>query len=390
MATSMAVDKPAHPKLDVDAYLSEALTATPPELHPFFESFKDLHSRKLWHQITIKLFEFFDHPESKPYRVDVYVKFVRDFEGRLNQLKLVEMGVKVAKEIDNPKHLLTFFTELLARIPTEKAPDAHVLLLATLSRAKLVYGDEDGAKKDMEEAWKVLDDLSDVENRVRAAYYSVAADYYKSKSEFAPYYRNSLLYLACIELSELEPEEKLSRAHDLGISAFLGDTIYNFGELLMHPILEALNGTQHEWLKKLLFTFNEGNIGKFEALAPLFPREPLLQEHYPFLRQKICLMALIESVFKRNAYDRTMTFQTIAEETRLPLDEVEHLVMKALSLKLIKGSLDQVDGKAHITWVQPRVLSLEQIGQLSQRLEAWGKKLHTVEERIAPEVLVSP
>lgn len=41
-------------------------------------------------------------------------------------------------------------------------------------------------------------------------------------------------------------------------------------------------------------------------------------------------MALIESVFKRDAYDRTMSFQTIAEETRLPLDEVEHLLMKAL------------------------------------------------------------
>ena len=59
------------------------------------------------------------------------------------------------------------------------------------------------------------------------------------------------------------------------------------------------------------------------------------------------------------------------------------------SLKLIKGSLDQVDQKAQITWVQPRVLSREQIGQLAQRLAAWGSKLHTVEERIAPEVLVS-
>jgi 26S proteasome regulatory subunit N9 len=52
--------------------------------------------------------------------------------------------------------------------------------------------------------------------------------------------------------------------------------------------------------------------------------------NYPFLRQKICLMALIESVFARGTYDRTMSFQTISEETRLPLDEVEHLIMKAL------------------------------------------------------------
>lgn len=41
----------------------------------------------------------------------------------------------------------------------------------------------------------------------------------------------------------------------------------------MHPILDALDSTPHEWIKKLLFTFNEGNIGKFEALAPLFPKE---------------------------------------------------------------------------------------------------------------------
>lgn len=41
-------------------------------------------------------------------------------------------------------------------------------------------------------------------------------------------------------------------------------------------------------------------------------------------------MALIESVFRRSANDRTMTFQTIAEETRLAIDEVEHLIMKAL------------------------------------------------------------
>ncbi|KAH9943663.1 hypothetical protein B0H21DRAFT_748440 [Amylocystis lapponica] len=390
MATTMAVDKPRAPKIDVEEYLTSALAATSQEIHPFFESFRSLHSRKLWHQLTLKLFEFFDHPLTRPYRVDVFDKFVRDFEVRLNQLRLVEMGVKVSKEIDNPTVHLTFLTDLLSRVNIEKSPEAHVLLLATLAHAKLLYGDLEGTKTDIDGAWKILDELTGVDNLVNAAYYSVAADYYKAKAEYAPYYRNSLLYLACIDpAKDLNAEERLVRAHDLGISAFLGETIYNFGELLMHPILDALEGTPHDWIKKLLFTFNEGNIGKFEALAPLFPKEPILQENYPFLRQKICLMALIESVFKRGAYDRTMSFQTIAEETRLPLDEVEHLVMKALSLKLIRGSLDQVDQKAHVTWVQPRVLSTEQIGQLSQRLAAWGEKLNKVEQRIAPEVLVN-
>ena len=41
----------------------------------------------------------------------------------------------------------------------------------------------------------------------------------------------------------------------------------------MHPILDVLDDSPHAWLKRLLFTFNEGNIGKFEALAPYLERE---------------------------------------------------------------------------------------------------------------------
>ncbi|KAF9221772.1 hypothetical protein BS17DRAFT_710469 [Gyrodon lividus] len=388
MSSSVSVDSTASPpKLVLDEFIAKALSSTPAELHPFFEAFNNLYTRKLWHQLTLKLFEFFDHPRSKPFRVVVFQQFVRDFEPKMNQQRLVELGTKVSKEIDNPQTQLTFLTSLLSRIDADKSKEAYVLLLANIAQVKLVYGDLEGTKKDMDTAWKTLDQLEGVDNAVNASYYRVAADYYKAKAEYAPYYKHSLLYLACVDVAtDLTPEERLLRAHDLGISAFLGDTIYNFGELLMHPILDALDNTQYDWIKKLLFTFNEGNIGKFEALAPLFPQEPILEQNYPFLRQKICLMALIESVFKRSANDRTMTFQTIAEETRLPIDEVEHLIMKALSLKLIRGTLDQVDQKAHITWVQPRVLSRGQIGELSTRLGAWIEKLSSVEGRVAPEV----
>jgi 26S proteasome regulatory subunit N9 len=54
-----------------------------------------------------------------------------------------------------------------------------VLLLATIAHAKLLYGDVEGTKTDMDEAWKILDSLEGVENAVNAAYYGVAADYYK-------------------------------------------------------------------------------------------------------------------------------------------------------------------------------------------------------------------
>lgn len=46
------------------------------------------------------------------------------------------------------------------------------------------------------------------------------------------YYKASLLYLACINLEEQTKEDLVSRAHDLSIAALLGETIYNFGELV--------------------------------------------------------------------------------------------------------------------------------------------------------------
>ncbi len=53
-------------------------------------------------------------------------------------------------------------------------------------------------------------------------------------------------------------------------------------------------------------------------------------------------MALIEAVFKRPRSQRVMAFQTIGEETRLPLHEVEILVMKALRCG---GALGQKAGR---------------------------------------------
>jgi 26S proteasome regulatory subunit N9 len=42
--------------------------------------------------------------------------------------------------------------------------------------------------------------------------------------------------------------------------------------------------------------------------------------------------------------------------------------MKALCLGLLKGSIDQVEQKVHMTWVQPRVLDKEQVPRVSHTL----------------------
>lgn len=201
----------------------------------------------------------------------------------------------------------------------------------------------------MDAAWAILDPMDGVDTRVSASYYFLASSYAKATAAYASYYRNSFLYLACLSdiQKDMTTEERVLRAHDLGLAAFLGE-IYNFGELLIHPILDALKGTEYEWIKDMLVVFNEGDIGRFEALAPLMSQEPILQENYPFLRQKICLMALIDAVFRRTGpgapdsnrnNSRTISFEVIAQETHLPLEEVEHLLMKGMRQVFVLCSL---------------------------------------------------
>ena len=70
----------------------------------------------------------------------------------------------------------------------------------------------------------------------------------------------------------------------------------------------------------------------------------MLAGNLAFLRQKLCLMTLMEIVFKKSKEERgRLPFSIIARDTRVGLDEVEHLVMKAFSLGLLKGKIDEVD-----------------------------------------------
>lgn len=168
-------------------------------------------------------------------------------------------------------------------------------------------------------------------------------------------------------------DEQQHRAYDLSIAALVSETIYNFGELLLHPILDTLKTTKHAWLRDMLFSFNAGDLGAYDILTANVQKNALLKEHESFLHQKICLSALTEAVFRRPPHDRSMTFGTIQQETKVQANQIEHLMMKALSLGLIRGTIDQVAQVANINWVQPKVLDMKQIEGMRGRLTQWDQ-----------------
>jgi 26S proteasome regulatory subunit N9 len=152
-------------------------------------------------------------------------------------------------------------------------------------------------------------------------------------------------------------------------------------EQLATPILGALEGTDKQWLSDLLHAFNKGDIDRFNEIvgqnSKEFSAQPALVTKQEYVKEKVALLALMVLVFQRPSHERNIKFVEIAEATRLPLEQVEWLVMRALSCKLIKGSIDQVDGIVRVTWVQPRVLDSSQLQELVSRLDGWEKKVNS-------------
>ncbi|KAJ9658581.1 26S proteasome regulatory subunit [Neophaeococcomyces mojaviensis] len=378
----------------ISDFLTEQRDEAAAEVQPVFLDFEDFWERKLWHQLTEKLLEYFTSKESAEQRLALYNKFILSFADKINQLKLVKLALSAATQIEgefvagfcdvaaltvttDDEDRATFLESLQKRVNKPESEEAHTYATTELAGVYLRLDEEDKAREQLDTAQTTLDKFDFVENIVHASFYRVNAEYYQSKSDFTSYYRNSLLYLACVNESELSAKEKQQRAYNLALAALVSDQIYNFGELLLHPILDALKPPHTQsWLRDLLFAFNRGDLATFDRLSNNLSKNEILQSHRVFLYQKISLAALTELVFKRPPHDRAMTFQTISHETKVKPNEIEHLLMKALSLGLLRGKIDQVDQVAKINWVQPKVLERSQIEGMRQRLKEWDSNVN--------------
>eukprot|EP00123_Amoebidium_parasiticum_P009230 comp19344_c0_seq1/m.22270 comp19344_c0_seq1/g.22270 ORF comp19344_c0_seq1/g.22270 comp19344_c0_seq1/m.22270 type:complete len:382 (-) comp19344_c0_seq1:94-1239(-) len=356
--------------IDVQNFLTAQRLAHP-ELAADLDKIENLYSKKLWHQLTVFLVEFVKRPEFQTgeWLVGLYNCFLVDFEAKLNQLSLVEIVFSVIRQLPSHDARISFLEGILKKVSANKA--ATVACNMAIADFKLQLGDLEGCKALLEEAQQVLDANDDIGLAIHAMYYRLSAQYQKVKASFGDFYREALRYLGCIDEGTLSIQEQQDYAFDLGLAAILSPDLYNFGELIAHPVLNSLKGTGREWMVKLLFAFNRGDIGEFEALQSYWQSQALLVEHVVSIRKKMCLMCLMEIVFARPSDSRTIPFDVIATQTRLPVDDVEYLVMRALSLKLIRGTIDEVTKTVRVTWVQPRVLDRQQVEGMAVRLAQW-------------------
>lgn len=225
-------------------------------------------------------------------------------------------------------------------------------------------------------------------------YWLTCLIYSQTQNQPIEFYNSALKYLAYVQLESIPKKQQLELAFDLGIAALIGDNIYNFGELVCigyvcwevvntlfswemklwllfkdhklsgwctcsaFSMLEILQDTKHSSPNTNMISLNRLVFWYFWVQLAYLSLQPALTAQQTLLTQKISILALMELAFKRPSDQRTIPFADVAKASKLPLNEVEHLIMKALSLKLVRGNIDELEKTVNITWVQPRVLGI--------------------------------
>ena len=87
--------------MDADAIpslLADQRDSAPGDLQHYFLTFEDYWERKLWHELTDTLIEYYNQPESRPQRIPLFKSFISSFAEKINQLKLVTLGLSTAEQ----------------------------------------------------------------------------------------------------------------------------------------------------------------------------------------------------------------------------------------------------------------------------------------------------
>ncbi|KAL7188112.1 hypothetical protein ACSBR1_038049 [Camellia fascicularis] len=316
--------------------------------------------------------------------IKLYHNFITDFETKINLLKLAHFAVIVSRQYSEKEAFIGYLEGVIERLRATiemRIEEPILYIKMQIATFQLEKGSQKEWKKLLEDGKSMLDSMTDIDPSVYANYYWVSSQYHKSHQEFAEFCKSALLYLAYTSVKSLLESFKLigimcclelfyqgleifwlidhyawlmgevgvnelpvtyvevmfrDLAFDLSLAALLEENIYNFGELLAHPIIRSLLRTKVEWLYYFLEAFNSGDLVRYQELCNVhratLSAQPAQVENEKKLLEKINILCLMETIFSRPSEDRTIPLSIIAQRTKLTVEDVEYLLMKSLSV----------------------------------------------------------
>lgn len=342
-----------------------------------------LNNQKLYHELGSKLVELVANStfQQGDELVRLYEGYIKSLETKIRPLSLSQIIIVVSRQMaaSDIAAAITFLEQKAQKL----SDNVSACSLVDITRAQLIVTQRrlHDAKELLDLVFNRLSDSSGINTLVWVHYYRVLGVYHKRNVDAGQFYRAAISYLAYSQVDQIPVAVQRNLSRDLGLAALTSPDIFNFGEVLAQPVIRSLEGSELSWLLKVLVAFNRGDIDEYEMLQQQHETEmssfKQLTDNKEILRQKIAMVALIELVWNRdpNVQGQALTFTEISQATKLPELQIEMLVMKALSLKLIKGDINEVDRVVTVTHVEPRVLDQFQIKNLADKLDSWSNRV---------------
>eukprot|EP00917_Polyrhabdina_sp_WS-2016_P001147 GHVP01002321.1.p1 GENE.GHVP01002321.1~~GHVP01002321.1.p1 ORF type:complete len:418 (-),score=98.16 GHVP01002321.1:183-1436(-) len=306
--------------------------------------------------------------------VEFLWRIVATYRSRIRPLTFIEMMSATAYFLA-AEDAISWITKFESDFQSANAP--NFLLQISKSIQTLRAGKVKESEEIMEAVSDKMQEKLDVETSVHAEFHRVMASMFRAQEKWSDMYNHANLFLQFRSIGQLSNSQCCEVFKEISIAMLLSPVIYDFGEILYHPISSFVKNTTEEWIMDILRAYNEGQMALFDECIQRYKLQmenTKLRGCESFLKEKMARMTLMEISFQKTKSSQPATFEEISAVCGVNLLQVERLVIRSMCHQLIGGYIDQVAKQVHVDWVKPRVLDNPRLDLLVQHVSNWEKK----------------
>merc|ERR1719440_2582341 len=270
--------------------------------------------------------------------IGLFDKFIRGFQTKMSDLRFIKIIQACFQQMDGDE-AVKVMEPFLEKWKGVSSQVGQIVKGGFLTRA----GKLQEAREMLDLRREEMEGMIGIDAFVFSALYKNLADIAKLQQDGQRFYSCALLYLAYTPVEDIPETERGRFAQDVAEAALLAPLEFNFGELLEKPLIKQELSKAAPAHERLVQAFHEGSFQAFDAVMGGTGGTVPMQAHKAQLTSKMALASLMELVFQRAKTSRVFTFKEVGDWCRTEPKLVEHLIMKALSLGLVDGKMDEVD-----------------------------------------------
>lgn len=350
-----------------------------PNLQNLISEIQNDLNLRLWHQLSGHLIELSENSSlhEGEYLINLYDNVIKSLESVFNPMKIMLILKNLLKNFSqNQEKGIYFLDEVNKRL--NFSGEELIFLDCLKTECLLGLNRQYEAEELLIKVKLSLEKLFEVDHFIYAYFYFLYAKYSEIKGKYDDFYGFSIQFFAYCSENQVSNQEKIRLSYKMAVACLIGEKMYNFTELVEKDFFKVLINSSYEWIYNIILSLNSGNVLQFQESIRNYHKEiqseAVLLSKLSLLDMKIRISALLNLIFQKNKNEHAFSYQEISNFCNCDYNTVEIISMKALSLGLIRGYIDEIEKILVVNWVQPKFLDKERISILAERIDGWISK----------------